>query len=352
MKLLLETCSRIAPPVAAMANEIRRRLDEKTKPRGSLGSLEDLACRIGAIRGTATPAVPVKSIVVMGADHGVADEGVSAYPQEVTRQMLLNVSRGGAAISVLARHAGARVVIVDMGTRQPPPPTPDIVVRRIGAGTRNFTREPAMSRDEAVRAVEAGIEIALELSGQGTTLIGTGDMGIANTCASSALTAAFTGARPEEVTGRGTGIDDRALARKTDAVRRALAVHRPNPSDPLGVLAALGGFEIAGLAGVTLGAAAERVPVVLDGFISGVAALAAVRVHSDAGAYLIASHRSVESGHRQVLQSLGLNPLLDLGLRLGEGTGAALAMPLIEASVRLLHEMATFETAGVSDAGI
>jgi nicotinate-nucleotide--dimethylbenzimidazole phosphoribosyltransferase len=209
-----------------------------------------------------------------------------------------------------------------------------------------------MSRSQAIRAVDVGIRIAADLCAQGTTLIGTGDMGIANTTASSALTAAFTGAPPERVTGRGTGIDDQALARKTEAVRRALTVNRPDPSDPLGVLAAVGGFEIAGLAGVILGAAAERVPVVLDGFISGAAALVAVRIHRNAADYLIASHRSVEIGHGYILEDLALNPLLDLGLRLGEGTGAALAMSLAEASLAILHEMATFEAAGVTDAGI
>jgi nicotinate-nucleotide--dimethylbenzimidazole phosphoribosyltransferase len=352
VKFLSETCARIVPTDVSIAHETQRLLDRKTKPRRSLGRLEDLACRIAASRGTVTPETPTKAIVVMGADHGVGEEGVSAYPQEVTRQMLLNVSLGGAAISVLARHVGAKVVVVDMGSREPLPPTSGILVHRIGPGTKNFTRGPAMSRSQAIRAVDVGIRIAADLCAQGTTLIGTGDMGIANTTASSALTAAFTGAPPERVTGRGTGIDDQALARKTEAVRRALTVNRPDPSDPLGVLAAVGGFEIAGLAGVILGAAAERVPVVLDGFISGAAALVAVRIHRNAADYLIASHRSVEIGHGYILEDLALNPLLDLGLRLGEGTGAALAMSLAEASLAILHEMATFEAAGVTDAGI
>jgi nicotinate-nucleotide--dimethylbenzimidazole phosphoribosyltransferase len=283
----------------------------KTKPRRSLGRLEDLACRIAAIRGTATPEIPIKAIVVMGADHGVGEEGVSAYPQEVTRQMLLNVSRGGAAISVLARHVDAKVVVVDMGSRDPLPPTSGILVHRIGPGTKNFMRGPAMSRTQAIQAVEVGIRIAGDLCMQGTTLIGTGDMGIANTTASSALTAAFTGALPERVTGRGTGIDDQALERKTEAVRCALTVNRPDPRDPLGVLAAVGGFEIAGLAGVILGATAERVPVVLDGFISGAAALAAVRINPTAADYLIASHRSVEIGHGHILEALALHKPLE-----------------------------------------
>jgi nicotinate-nucleotide--dimethylbenzimidazole phosphoribosyltransferase len=352
MKLLAETCSRIVAPDVAIANEVQRLLDGKTKPRRSLGRLEDLACQIGAMRGTAAPALAAKAIVVMGADHGVGEEGVSAYAQEVTRQMLVNVSRGGAAVNVLARHVGARVVIVDMGAREPLPPIPGILVHRVGPGTNNFTRGPAMSREQAGQAVETGIRIAVDLGVQGVGLIGTGEMGIANTTASSALAAAFTGAPPEEVTGRGTGIDDGVLERKAEAVRRALAVNSPDPRDPVGVLAAVGGFEIAGLAGVILGAAAERIPIVLDGFISGAAALAAVRINPSAAGYLIASHRSAEKGHGRILQALRLTPLLDLGLRLGEGTGAALAMSLVEASLRLLHEMATFETAGVTDAGV
>jgi nicotinate-nucleotide--dimethylbenzimidazole phosphoribosyltransferase len=348
---LLDICGAIAAPDQRITEDVQRRLDAKTKPRGSLGRLEDLACRIASIRGTPQPTVAAKAIVVMAADHGVAEEGVSAYPQVVTRQMVLNFARGGAAINVLARHAGARVVVVDMGVTHAPPPLPGIHSCRIGPGTRNFTRGPAMSRAHATAAIEAGVRLAEKLIAEDVGLVGTGEMGIGNTTAASALTAALTGTAPEAVTGRGTGVDDAGLQRKIAVVRQALTRNAPDAADALGVLAALGGFEIAGLTGVMLGAAARRVPVVLDGFITGAAALVAARLAPAARDYLIASHLSVEVGHRVLLETLRLRPLLDLELRLGEGTGAALAMPLIDAALRLLAEMATFEDAGVSDAG-
>lgn len=333
MSNLADTCARIVPVDHAAAAETQRLLDDKTKPRGSLGRLEELACRIAAARGTPRPARGDAAIVVMGADHGVAAEGVSAFPPEVTAQMMKNFERGGAAICVLARAAGARLVVVDMG---------------VGAGTASFTRAPAMSHDRAIASIERGIAIAAGLAAEGVVLLGTGEMGIGNTTSASALTAALTGAPPEEVTGRGTGVDDAGLRRKLAAVRAGLALHRPDPRDPLGLLAALGGFEIAGLCGVVLGAAAARVPIVVDGFIAGAAALVAARLAPAAAGYLIASHRSVEVGHRRVLDALDLRPLLELDLRLGEGTGAALAMPLCDAALRILDEMATFGDAGVS----
>jgi nicotinate-nucleotide--dimethylbenzimidazole phosphoribosyltransferase len=351
MTLLSEICARISPVDAATAAQTQRLLDVKTKPRRSLGRLEELVCRIAGIRGIAAPPMPRKAIVVMAADHGVAEEGVSAYPSEVTGQMLLNFARGGAAINVLARRAGADVVVVDMGAKDPLPLKESIRCLRLGPGTANFTHGPAMSRETATQAIKAGIQLAEELTRGGITLLGIGDMGIANTTASSALAAAYTGASPEEVTGRGTGIDDSAYARKLDVVRCGLALHPPDPLDPLDTLARLGGFEIAGLAGVVLGGAAAKAPVVLDGFITSVAALAAVRLAPQAAGYLIASHRSVEKGHRLVLEALGTQPLLDLDLRLGEGTGAALAMGLVDAALLILHEMATFENAGVTDSG-
>ena len=351
MTLLADTCASIIAVDFSVGAAAQRLLDSKTKPRRSLGRLEDLACRVAAIRGTPMPALPVKAIVVMGADHGVADEGVSAYPQAVTRQMLLNFADGGAAINVLARHAGAQVIVVDMGVKEPLPARPEIRVERIGPGTQNFSREAAMSRAQAVAAVETGIRVAHELATNGVTLLGIGEMGIANTTAASALTAVFTGAAADVTTGRGTGVDDAGLRRKIEIVQRALAVNRPDAADPLDVLAKVGGFEIAGLAGVVLGGAGRRVPVVVDGFIAGVAALVAVRLAPAAADYLIAAHQSVEVGHRLVLEALGLRPLLDLELRLGEGTGAALAMSLVDAALHVLHEMATFEGAGVSDAG-
>jgi nicotinate-nucleotide--dimethylbenzimidazole phosphoribosyltransferase len=348
-QLLEQTRARIREPDARLAAETQRLLDDKTKPRGSLGRLEELACQVAAIRGSVAAEPTRKALVVMGADHGVAEELVSAYPQEVTAQMLLNFARGGAAINVLARQAGARVVVVDMGVKTAPPPVPEIRSERVAAGTGNFTREPAMTRDQAVQALETGIRIAEELVAGGVTLLGIGDMGIGNTTASSALTAAFTGAPPEEIVGRGTGVDDEGLRRKIDVVRRALALHHPDAADAVGTLAQLGGFEIAGLAGVVLGAAAARVPVVVDGFICGAAALTATRIAPAVAGSLIASHRSVEAGHRAVLKALGQRPLLDLDLRLGEGTGAALAMNLVDAALAIVREMATFASAGVSD---
>jgi nicotinate-nucleotide--dimethylbenzimidazole phosphoribosyltransferase len=349
MLRLNETCAAIERVDAAIAAETQRKLDYKTKPRRSLGRLEDLACRYAAIRGTSVPGAPQKAIVVMGADHGVAEENVSAYPQEVTAQMLLNFAAGGAAINVLARQAGARMLVVDMGAKQPLPATPQIRSARIGPGTRNFTLGPAMTEQEALAALEVGIEIGQELARDGMTLIGVGEMGIGNTTAASALTAAFTGAAAEEVTGVGTGIDEATRRRKIDVIRRALMQNRPECARPLDVLQKLGGFEIAGLAGVVLGAAARRSAIMLDGFIASVAGLVAVRFAPAAADYVFASHRSVEVGHRLVLEQLGAKPLLDLELRLGEGTGAALAMNLVDAALLILHEMATFESAGVTD---
>lgn len=349
--------ARILPIDESVSAATQRRLDAKTKPRRSLGRLEDLACRIAAIRGTIAPSLSRKAIVVMGADHGVVDERVSAYPQEVTGQMLLNFARGGAAINVLARHAGARLVVVDMGVKHVPPELDagqgdlDLRIHRLGPSTANFTLGPAMSRAQAEAAIAVGAELAAELARDGVDLVGIGEMGIGNTTSAAALAALFCAAPPEEVVGRGTGIDDEAWRRKVDAVRRGLVQNRPDPRDGVDALANVGGFEIAGLAGVVLGAAAARLPVVIDGFIASTAALAAVRIAPAVAGYLLASHRSVEVGHRLVLQALATKPLLDLDLRLGEGTGAALAMPLIDAALAILAEMATFDAAGVSDSG-
>jgi nicotinate-nucleotide--dimethylbenzimidazole phosphoribosyltransferase len=349
---LRSLCAQIPAPDPELAARTQARLDGKTKPRRSLGRLEDLACRVASLTGQASPRLGERAVVVMAADHGVADEGVSAYPQEVTAQMVLNFARGGAAINVLARQANARVVVVDLGVKAPvEPPPPGVRSERVGPGTRNFTREPAMTRAQALQAISVGAALARELHASGVGLIGIGEMGIANTSSASALTCAFTGASPEEVTGRGTGIDEAGFARKLEAIRRGLALHRPDARDPLGVLAALGGFEVAGLCGVVLGAAALRIPVITDGFIASTAALCAARIEPRAAGCLLPSHRSVEVGHRLVLKALGLQPLFDLDLRLGEGTGAALAMGIVDASLRILDEMATFETAGVSDTG-
>ena len=351
MSLLATTCARIAAPDEEVAARTQLLLDDKTKPRRSLGRLEEIACRVAAMRGEERPALPEKAIVVMAADHGVAAEGVSAYPQKVTRQMLLNFVRGGAAINVLARHAGARLVVVDMGVAGDPVAATGIVSRRIAAGTRSFLHGPAMAHDEAVRALEAGISLARELAASGVTLVGTGEMGIANTTSASALIAVLADVPVERATGRGTGVGDAAWRHKVEVIHGAIACNRPDADDALDVLAKLGGFEIAGLAGLVLGAAAERVPVVLDGLIASAAALVAVRLAPRARGFLLASHRSVEPGHGPLLDALGLAPLLDLELRLGEGTGAALALGLVEASLRILHEMASFADAGVTDSG-
>ena len=326
----------------------QRRLDNLTKPKGSLGRLEEIACRLAAITGKAYPTFTQKRIITIAADHGVAVEGVSAYPQEVTAQMVKNFLSGGAAINVLGRHVGAEVVVVDLGVAVDLEPHPNLVSRKIDFGTRNMAHEPAMSREQAIVAIEAGIEIAEEEIESGTNLIGTGEMGIGNTTPSSAITAVFTGASVAQVTGRGTGIDDTTLQRKIDVIQRAIDLHHPDPSDPIDVLAKVGGFEIGGIADVILVSAAHRVPILVDGFISTAGALIAVGLQPDVRGYLISAHRSAEIGHVFALDFLGLEPILDLDLRLGEGTGAALAMPIIEASAKILNEMASFDEAGVS----
>jgi nicotinate-nucleotide--dimethylbenzimidazole phosphoribosyltransferase len=348
MTLMQETIAAVGPLDEAAAQAARAREDELTKPQGSLGRLETLASQIAGITGTPRPRLRHRAIVVMAADHGVAAEHVSAYPQQVTLEMVRNFLRGGAAINVLARAASARVVVVDMGVIEPLPAHPALVVRRVAAGTQNMMRGPAMTRKQAMQAIEAGIEVLYAEADRGLDIVATGDMGIGNTTAASAIVAVLTGRAVAAVTGRGTGIDDAALAAKVAVVQTALRVNQPNAADPLDVISKVGGFEIAGLAGVALAAAARRIPVLVDGFISGAAALVAVSLCPGARPYLIAAHQSAELGHRAVLESLGLTPLLDLGLRLGEGSGAAVALPVVDASVRTLDEMATFTEATVS----
>ncbi len=347
---LTALAARITAPDASAMERAKVRQDELTKPTGSLGRLEELAIQLAGITRSAVPPLPrAKAVIVMAADHGVAEEGVSAYPQAVTAQMVLNFLRGGAGINVLARAAGARVVVVDIGVASELPPHPELRICRLGPGTRNFLREPAMSRVQAEAAITTGVSILEREVERGLDLVATGDMGIANTTAASAVVAALTGSPPAEVVGRGTGIDDVTYARKVRVIEAALALHRPDASDPLDVLAKVGGFEIGGLAGVIIAAAGLRLPIVLDGFISGAAALLATSLAPACRPYLIAGHRSVEIGHRVVLDRLGLRPLLELDLRLGEGTGAALAMPIIDAALRTHREMATFAEANVSD---
>jgi nicotinate-nucleotide--dimethylbenzimidazole phosphoribosyltransferase len=284
----------------------------------------------------------------MAADHGVAIEGVSAYPAEVTPQMVLNFLHGGAAINVLARQAGARVVIVDIGVAAEFGDLPGLIRRKVARGTANMTAGPAMTVDQAEQAVQIGIEVAQSEIDAGLDLVATGDMGIGNTTASSAIVAAITGLSVAQVTGRGTGIDDAGLSRKVAVIERALEINRPDPANALDVLSKVGGFEIAGLAGIIIGAASKRVPVVIDGFISGAAALVAAGLVPEVRPYMIAAHQSVEIGHRVMLERLGLRPLINLNLRLGEGTGSALAFHLIEGAARVHNEMATFAEAGVS----
>jgi nicotinate-nucleotide--dimethylbenzimidazole phosphoribosyltransferase len=348
--LLRRTLAAVQPADPEAAAAAQTALDAKTKPRGSLGRLEALACRVAAIRATSVPGRLAPAIVVIAADHGIAAERVSAYPQEVTGQMLATIAAGGAAVSVLSRQAGARLVVLDVGVRGASS-HPGVVDRRIRSGTANAARGPAMSRAEAERALAIGIRLAAELVSHGIGLVALGDMGIANTTAASALTATLLGVDASLVCGRGTGIDDAGLERKVDAVRRALAVNAHALDDPLEALAAVGGLELAALAGLALGCAAHRVPVVIDGFITSAAALAAVRLAPPCADALIAAHRSPEPGHRLILEAIGLEPLLDLGLRLGEGSGAALALPLVGAALAVLSDMATFDAAGVTDTG-
>ena len=329
----------VPEPDAAAAAAARAALDAKAKPPGSLGRLEELACRVAAIRGTAAPGRLAPTVIVCAADHGIAEEGVSAYPQAITGRMLRAFAAGQAAVCVLAREAGARLVVADLGVCEPVD-APGVLDRRIRAGTRNAARGPAMTRAECERAIAAGIDLACD------GVVALGEMGIANTTAASALTAALLGLEPEAVCGRGTGLDDEGVARKAAVVRRALAVNRVPAGDPVGVLAAVGGLEIAALTGVVLGCAARRTPVLLDGFITAAAALVAVQLEPRCAGALIAAHRSPEPGHGAILDALGLDPLLDLGMRLGEGSGAALALPLVGAALAILEDMATLEAAG------
>ena len=340
----------IGPANPAAQAAARRRQERLTKPPGSLGRLEDLSLQVAAIQGTECPTVRGKAVVVAAADHGVVAQGVTGYPQEVTAQMVLNFLSGGAAVSVMARRAGVKLVIVDAGVAAPLPEHPDLRVVGVGRGTADMTQGPAMSREQAEACVLAGVDLARGAARSGADLIGTGDMGIGNTTASSAITAVVTGRTPGETTGRGTGRNDEELGRKVAVVERALEVNRPDAADGLDVLARVGGFEIGVLAGVILGGAVSRRVVVIDGFISGAAALIAHRLCPTVSDYLVASHLSAEAGHRVLLSHLGLRPLLDLGMRLGEGTGAVLAMGLVEAAASCLTEMATFDEAGVSGA--
>ncbi len=348
MSRLNEVLAGIRPVDASRTNEVQAQLDDLTKPQGSLGRLEELARRYCLITGKDRPVLRNKIIFTCAGDHGVTQEGVSAFPAEVTPQMVYNFLRGGAGVNVLARHAGAKVIVVDMGVDHDFAPAEGLEIRKIGRGTGNIARGPAMTRDEAERSVLAGIEL-VEKYRAGLDIIGTGDMGIGNTTPSSAIVSVVTNTDPELVTGRGTGIDDASLANKVATVRKAVAVNKPDRRDALDVLAKVGGFEIGGIAGIVLGAALHRIPVVIDGFISTAGALIAAELAPAVKDHLIAAHQSVEIGHRKMLEHLEQRPLLDLNLRLGEGTGAALGISLVEAGLKVLSEMATFSSAGVSE---
>ena len=341
--------STIQPLDESAMRAARARQDMLTKPRGSLGRLEELSIQLAGMRADPFPSVERKAVIVMAADHGVASEGVSAYPAEVTAQMVLNFLHGGAAINALARQAGARVTVVDVGVASEFGPVSGLLQRKVMCGTRSLAQGPAMTRQEAERALQVGADVLNEEAAHGLDLVATGDMGIGNTTPSSAITAVLTGLPVAQVVGRGTGIDDQGLQHKIKVIEQALDVNHPNATDALDVLHKVGGLEIAGLAGVMIAAAGRRIPIVVDGFISTAAAMIAAGLAPGVREYLISAHQSVELGHRAMLSHLGLTPLLDLNLRLGEGTGAALAFHLIEASTRVLREMATFDEAGVSD---
>ena len=344
---LTETLKQIRPLDRSAEAAAQARLDALTKPQGSLGKLEELARRIAVIQGSIPPRLGRQLLFVFAADHGITDEGVSAYPKHVTAQMTCNIVNGGAAINVLARHYGIDIEAVDVGVDADFGELRGLRNGKVRRSTSNFARGPAMTRDEALRTLELGIELAEEAANRDIFLVGAGDMGIGNTSSAAAVFCALTGAAPAVVAGRGTGINDTALTRKIAAIERGLAANRPNADDPLDVLSKVGGFEIGAITGVILGAAAFRLPMVLDGFIAGAAALLAQRLSSHVQDFLFASHRSAERGHKMMLEYLDLAPLLDLEMRLGEGTGACLLMGLTEAAVKIMAQMATFECAGV-----
>lgn len=348
MEKIKAIISKIKPLDKGVMKKARERLDNLTKPLGSLGRLEEIAERISGIRNQLAPVIKQKVIFTLAGDHGVVAEGVSAYPSEVTPQMVYNFAKGGAGINVLARHIGARVIVVDMGVATDLEPRPEIVNKKVAYGTKNIARGPAMTYGQAIQSIKVGIKLVEDELSKGVDIIGGGDMGIGNTTSSSAITSAITGAEVREVTGRGTGIDDAMLEHKIKIIKQALKINQPDLKDPLDVLTKVGGFEIGGLVGIILAGAAHRIPVVLDGFIVGAAGLIAYSLAPQVKDYLFAAHRSIESGHKIILEKMELKPLFNLGLRLGEGTGAALGISIIEAATKILNEMATFEEASVS----
>ncbi|SDU46293.1 nicotinate-nucleotide--dimethylbenzimidazole phosphoribosyltransferase [Desulfobacula phenolica] len=328
----------------------KERLANQAKPVGSLGIMEDISARLAAIKGTINVNLSNKRIITCAGDHGVTQEGVSLFPADVTPQMVYNFANNGASVNVIGKHAGAIVKAADIGVNHDFAPDLPIFHKKVRYGTANFTKEPAMTRAEAILSIEAGIEIVNELEAlEPVDLLGTGDMGIGNTTPSSAIIAAFSGIEVEKLTGRGTGIDDKSLKNKINVIKKGLALHKPDPHDPVDVLSKVGGLEIGGLAGLVLGAAARGIPVICDGFISTAGALIACELAPAAKNYLFVSHKSVETGHRFMHKRLGLEPLIDLKFRLGEGTGAAVCMELLDLSTRILADIKTFEEVGIND---
>ena len=336
------------------ADQAQERLDNLTKPQGSLGRLEEFAKQLVAISESPAPDLDKKVIFTFAGDHGVADEGVSAFPRAVTQQMVMNFVNGGAGINVLARHTGADVVVVDIGvdhdfTDRGAGNSVPLQIKKVVRGTKNIRKGPAMTREDAEKCIQVGVELASEYAQKGYKIFGTGEMGIANTSPSSAITALLTGKSVEDITGRGTGIDDETWKNKVNVIKDAIRINSPDPADPLDVLAKIGGAEIGGIAGLVLGAAANKIPVIIDGFISTAGALIAYLIEPKTRDYMFAAHMSQEAGHRALLDRIGLHPILDLDLRLGEGTGAAIAMLVIEAGLKIYKEMATFEEAAVAE---
>ncbi len=349
MELINECLQRIKPVDEKLVEKAQERLDQLTKPMGSLGRLELIARKMGALQHTITPQINKKAVVLMAGDHGVTNEGVSAYPSDVTYQMVLNFARGGAAINVLSRHVGADVYLVDMGVKGQFKDVPGLIDCKVAEGTASFAIGPAMTREQAVQSINHGINIARKCKEDGCSIIGLGEMGIGNTTPSSAITSIITNKPILDVTGKGTGITEESRRRKVEVISRSIDMNKPDRKDAVDILAKVGGFEIGGLAGVVIGAVAEGLPVVVDGFITTAAALLAVKMNSTIRDYLFCAHMSVEPGHQYALNYLGENPLLDMNMRLGEGTGAALAISLIEASCKIISEMATFGEANVSE---
>ena len=353
MSVLSETIQKIPAIDQPFYDKALDRLANQARPAGSLGLLEEASARLAGIKKTLDVRLPNKFILTCAGDHGIVAEGVSLFPQEVTAQMVYNFVSGGASINVLARHAGADVRVADFGVNHDFAPDLPIFHKKIAKGTRNFYNEPAMRRDEAVSAIEAGIETVNDLCTEADVdMIGTGDMGIGNTSPSSAIIAAFSGIAAEKLTGRGTGLDDHGLSHKAAVIETALKKHAPDPKDPIDVLAKVGGFEIAGIAGIVIGAAARGIPVLSDGLISTAGTLIAAELSPAVKPYLFAAHQSVEVGHQYMLSRIGIQPLLHLNMRLGEGTGAALAMEILDAATRVLAEIKTFDEVNIENAHI